>query len=111
MLATFPRGSWAWELDRFTRRNVGRRAVLEIDEMDLGAQRFADFPLWGILYEAPTGDVEILFGDFSSEGTHVSHALSGVTGIELLTGADGRDEVLRIATPGGHALLHIPRPG
>jgi hypothetical protein len=109
MLTTFHRHSWAWELDRFSRRNAGRRAVLEIDEIDLGAQRLADFPLWGLLYEAPSEEVEILFGDFTSEGSHLSHAVEDVREISLLTGADGRDEVLRIATPGGQALLHLPR--
>lgn len=109
MITTIPRERWAARLDRFTERNAGRRAVLEVDGEDIGAQRVIDSPLWGVTYDAPSGHVEMLFGDFGEGRSHLTHAIAGVSDIEILTGPDDRDTVLRIGHEGGQTLLHLPR--
>lgn len=110
MDATIPRDEWSGALRGFSDRNAGRRAVLEVDARELGAQRVVDFPLWGVSYDPASRRVEFRFSDFVDVTSHVSHYVGDVTGIELLTEDDDRDAVLRIAHgPGEQTLLHLPR--
>ena len=55
---------WIRELSAFTARNAGRRTVLEVDGMDIGAQREEQgYPLRGVAYDPRDGRVEIMLGD------------------------------------------------
>lgn len=102
------RDEWARELEQFTDRNVGRRTVLEIDGLDVGAQDEAlDYPLRGVAYDPRDGRVEIMLGDQASLDRHLTHTVGDVTSIDVLTGDDGRDEVLRVEHGGIQTLLKL----
>jgi hypothetical protein len=38
---------------------------------------------------------------------HLTHSVEAVTQVDVRTGADGRDAVLRLAYPGGQTLLFL----
>lgn len=100
MTLTIPRACWSERLEDFTDRNAGRRAILEVDDPDLGAQSAVDYPLWGISYD-PVGDrVEVMFSDFRDRTCHLTHGVRGARSIELLR-EEGEDEVLRIVEASG----------
>lgn len=110
MTLTIPRSLWSSQLEEFTNRNAGRRALLEVDDPGLGAQAVVDYPLWGISYD-PGGDrVEIMFSDFRDLRRHMTHAVAKARSIELLH-ERGRDEVLRImGKDGEQTLLRLVSP-
>lgn len=110
MTRTIPRNLWSSRLEEFSDRNAGRRALLEVDDMDFGAQSVVDYPLWGISYD-PVGDqVEIMFSDFRDLSRHMTHAVRRARSIELLH-ERGLDEVLRIVGAGGEqTLLRLVSP-
>ena len=111
MNVTIPREQWSGALKRFSDRNAGREAVLEVDDHDFGAQRVVEFPLWGVSFDPASRRVEFRFSDFVDVTSHVTHFVPDVTGIELLTDdEEDRDAVLRVAHgPGEQTLLHLPR--
>jgi hypothetical protein len=110
MTQTIPRAHWSEQLEDFTHRNAGRRAILEVDDPDLGAQSAVDYPLWGISYDPVTDRVEVMFSDFRDLTSHLTHGMRGIRSIELLREA-GRDEVLRIVEAGGgQTLLRLVSP-
>jgi len=112
MNVTIPRNEWSGALRRFSDRNAGRDAVLEVDDHDLGAQPVVEFPLWGVSYDPTSRRVEFRFSDFVDVTSHVSHYVEDVTAIELLVedDEDARDTALRIGHgPGEQTLLHLPR--
>jgi hypothetical protein len=91
-------GVWAPELAEFTRRNLGRRGTLEIDDLDIDAQaQVFDFPLAGVDWDSHDREVEIMLGDTKRKGRHLTHSVSGVTSIGLMRDEHGRDVALRIA--------------
>ncbi|HEY7471193.1 MAG TPA: DUF5335 family protein [Gemmatimonadota bacterium] len=110
MTTTIPRHLWCTRLEDFTNRNAGRRAVLEVDDLDLGAQAAVDYPLWGISYD-PVGDrVEVMFSDFRDLRSHLTHAIPRARSIELMRD-QGKDEVLRIlGERGEQTLLRLLSP-
>lgn len=110
MTRTIPRSLWSSRLEEFTHRNAGRRALLEVDDLGLGAQPMVDYPLWGISYD-PVGDqIEIMFSDFRDLRRHMTHAVAKARSIELLH-ERGRDEVLRIlGKDGEQTLLRLVSP-
>jgi hypothetical protein len=91
-------GVWAPELAEFSRRNLGRRGTLEIDDLDIDAQaQVFDFPLAGVDWDAHDRKVQIMLGDASTGGRHLTHSVSGVTSIGVLRDVHGRDVSLRVA--------------
>jgi nucleotide-binding universal stress UspA family protein len=95
---TIDRSVWAPELAEFTRRNLGRRGTLEIDDLDIDAQAQAfDFPFAGADWDSHDERVELMLGDAKTSGRHLTHSVSGVTSIALLRDEHGRDLSLRIA--------------
>jgi hypothetical protein len=110
MTQTIPRTLWSRRLEDFTQRNAGRRAILEVDDPDLGAQTAVDYPLWGISYDPVSDQVEIMFSDFRDVRSHMTHVVWKARSIELLR-ERGRDEVLRIVGESGEqTLLRLVSP-
>jgi nucleotide-binding universal stress UspA family protein len=106
----FHRDEWADELAAFTRRNVGRRASLEVDDPELGAQsQERDYPFLGASWDRHDERVEIMVGDFEGAGRHLTRGIAGVTGIDLLRDESGRDGVLRVAHHPGQTILTLSR--
>lgn len=97
---------WIMELQGFTTRNVRRRATLEVDDTDIDAQaQLFDYPLLGAAYDPVDCRVELMFGDDVAGGRHLSRGIGGVTSIQLLTDARGKDLALRVAHGAGLTLL------
>jgi nucleotide-binding universal stress UspA family protein len=93
-----PDEKWATELALFSRRNLGRRGTLEIDDLDIDAQaQVFDFPLAGAAWDPNDERVEVMLGDVSRSGRHLTHSVAGVTSIALMRDEHGRDLALRIA--------------
>ena len=100
------RPAWAAKLDDFTRRNVGRRGTLEVDDPDIGAQaQEHDYPLLGATYDPHDARVELMFGELGDVGRHLTRSIGDVDEIDTLTNERGQDIALRIAHGAGQTLL------
>lgn len=106
--STVPPERWAEHLQRFTNRNASRRTTIEIDDPELGAQGLeSDYPLRGVSYDDRDGRIEIMLGDLGDAERHMTHSITGASEVAILSGADGRDELLRVVHPGGQTLLRV----
>lgn len=100
------RPEWSRALDEFTRRNAGRRGVLEVDEPEIGAQaQLHDYPLLGATYDQHDGRVELMFGELGDLDRHLSRGIGNVSRIDVLSDGRGRDIALRISHGAGQTLL------
>jgi nucleotide-binding universal stress UspA family protein len=107
---SIPRDHWAKELDAFTRRNLGRRAALEVDDPELGAQaQEHDYPLLGVAYDRHDERVEIMLGDLDGGTRHLTRGIANVREITLLPDEAGRDWILRVAHGRGQTILKLSR--
>jgi nucleotide-binding universal stress UspA family protein len=94
------------ELRAFSDRNVGRLCSIELDDADLGAQPIGHaLPLVGATHDRSTGIASLMFGSSTFAGTHLTHSIPGVSGIDLQTDGEGRDQVLRLAHRKGQTLV------
>lgn len=102
------RTHWPTALLRFTERNAGRPATLEIDDVRLGAQVVArGYPLAGVDYDWRDDTVELSFGDPASGAPHFTHMVRGPVSIEIRRDASRRDRVLRVARAEGQSLVSL----
>lgn len=110
---TIPRDRWVAALKEFTERNAGRRTALEEDAPDYGAQpEEAGYPLRGISFDPRDGRIEIMLGDQFSVDRHLTRAISGPQGIDLVRDERGRDAALRIRHDAdGQTVLRILHNG
>jgi nucleotide-binding universal stress UspA family protein len=100
------RADWTSELDAFTKRNIGRRGVLEVDDPEIGAQaQEHDYPLLGATYDPHDDRVELMLGELGDVARHLSRSIGGVTRVDVLKNDRGRDIALRIAHGAGQTLL------
>ncbi len=107
---TIPREQWARELEAFTRRNAGRRAALEVDDPEFGAQaQEHDYPFQGIAYDHNDARVEIMLGDFVGTLRHLARGIANVHEIDLLRDERGRDWIVRLAHGDGQTILTLAR--
>lgn len=107
---TLPQDAWAAELAAFTKRNAGRRAALEVDDPELGAQaQEHDYPFLGAAYDHHDQRVEVMLGDFTGVGRHLTRGISDVTAIDVLQDETGRDWILRIVHGNGQTILTLAR--
>jgi nucleotide-binding universal stress UspA family protein len=103
-----PREQWGDELDAFTRRNVGRRSVLEVDDPDIGAQEEErDYPFLGAVWDHHDNRVEIMLGDFRKTERHLTRGITDVRQIDLVRDTKGRDRLLRVAHGNGQSILTL----
>jgi nucleotide-binding universal stress UspA family protein len=108
--STIAPDAWARELEAFTQRNAGRRAALEVDDPELGAQSLErDYSLLGVAFDHQDGAVEIMVGDFEGTKHHFTHNIADVKGVDLLQDQHGRDWILRIAHGRGQTILTLVR--
>ncbi len=106
VVTTLTRPEWSAKLDEFTRRNIGRRGTLEVDDPDLGAQaQEHDYPLLGATYDPHDGRVELMFGELGNVGRHLARSIGDVDSIDTLRNEKGRDIALRISHGAGQTLL------
>jgi nucleotide-binding universal stress UspA family protein len=97
---------WSAELDAFTKRNIGRRGVLEVDDPAIGAQaQVHDYPLVGATFDPHDECVELMFGEPGDVRCHLTRSIGCVTRIDVLRDDQDRDIALRIAHGVGQTLL------
>ena len=100
--------AWTETLRRFSDHNVGRRAILEIDDPAIGAQaQVVDYPFLGASYDPRTQRAELMFGGSRGTRAHLTHSIAGIRSIDVMEGGDGRDRVLRVAHDGGQTLMTL----
>jgi nucleotide-binding universal stress UspA family protein len=100
-----PRAEWATELDLFSKANAGRRAMLEVDDAELGAQaQEYDYPFRGATYDHHDGRIALMFGDVDGTGHHLTRGISQPAALGILR-ENGRDIALRVAHGKGQTLL------
>ena len=100
-----PAGEWPARLDDFTRRNFGRRGVLEVDDPEIGAQaQEFDYPLLGATFDSHDQRVNLMFGE-PGRMSHLTRGISDVRGIDVLRNETGRDLAIRISHGAGQTLL------
>jgi nucleotide-binding universal stress UspA family protein len=101
---------FAYRLERFTRRNMGRRCSLEVDDPELGAQQQAlDYPFLGAAYDRSDRRVTLWLGDAGSGARHLTRSIGAVTSIRVLADRDGCDRVLQVAHGEGQTLLTVAK--
>jgi hypothetical protein len=99
--------SWARALAEFTRRNAGRRTVLEEDGLEIGAQQAEhDQVLRGVAFDPRDGRVDIMLGEQASL-EHLTRSVDHPREIGILRDGMGRDRALRIGHDTGQTLLRL----
>jgi nucleotide-binding universal stress UspA family protein len=98
---------WARKLDDFSRRNVGRRGRLEVDDLALGAQvEMTGYAFLGASYDPPSKRAQLMFGSLHGEGPHLVRSVSNLKSVEILSdGDDDSDRALSIVNDEGQTLL------
>jgi nucleotide-binding universal stress UspA family protein len=100
---------WAERLEEFSRANMGRSAILEVIDPEIGAQvEEKGVPFMGASFDPRDGRVQIMCGATIGDG-HLTRSIGGVTGIQLLKDVSGRDAFLRVAHGRGQTLLSLER--
>lgn len=93
---------WAIVLERFSARNAGRRARLEVNDPELGAQvQQSGFALIGVTYDHHDRRVEVMFGDPLHRTCHLTHSVPRVDDVSVVAEPGGPERTLRILS--GHA--------
>lgn len=108
MTKQIPENAWAAELHRFTNRNAGRSAKLEVDCPDFSSQsQEAGYPLRGIAYDPRGESVLITLGEQTNAAAHITHAIRNAKAIYVLVDVRGRDEALAISQDDSQTLLRF----
>ena len=95
---------WSALLDAFSRRNIGRPTVVEIDDVALGAQVLeSGYSLQGATYDHHDRCIELMLGDGVTR--HLTRTIAGVDSVAVYTDQLGRDSALRVAHGPGQTLL------
>jgi nucleotide-binding universal stress UspA family protein len=99
---------WNARLTAFTRANAGRRARLEVDDPELGAQAVVeDYIVRGVAYDPHDQRVEFMLAAGDGTQAHLSHTIGGVTSVDVLRDARGRDRTLRVQRGDSQTLLSL----
>ncbi|MGZ8411306.1 MAG: universal stress protein [Gemmatirosa sp.] len=96
---------WPELLDAFSRRNLGRRTRLEVDDPAIGAQAEENgYVLRGATYDRHDGRVALMLGA-PSGSAHLTRMIEDVTAIGVHGDASTRDIALAITHGAGQTLL------
>jgi len=98
-------GQWQSELEGFTRRNTGRRADLEVDDPEIGAQiqeRGYDFV--GADYDPHHARVGLMLG-VAGGASHLGRGITNADSLAIVCDEHGRDLALRVRHGRGQTLL------
>ena len=100
---------WIDALNDFTRRNAGRRATIEVDDPEIGAQMLGRGALVGVTYDPHDRRVEIMVGDAHRARRHLMHSIPKVESIAMTADEHSASETLELRHGRGHTLLLIKR--
>jgi nucleotide-binding universal stress UspA family protein len=97
---------WGASLDSFTRRNVGRTVLLEVDDPETGARVTGHgYTLMGVTYEPAAHCVEIMVGDAVRPLQHLTRWVVHPDAITMTGTPTG--EVLDIRHGRGHTIAAV----
>jgi nucleotide-binding universal stress UspA family protein len=98
--------AWRAQLDDFTRRNTGRRIIVEVDDLARAAQSHDyNYPFLAAFYSDTLERVELMLGDHLTDGQRHTRCIGGVRSIEVLTDGEGHDVALRVQHASSQTLL------
>ncbi|MEP6730835.1 MAG: universal stress protein [bacterium] len=98
--------AWSTLLADFSKRNAGRRTILEVDDLDIGAQaQEYNYPLLGTSYSVRDGRLDVQLGDRVAGGRHLSRSIGSVVAVDVLTDGAGHDIALRVQHGTSQTLL------
>ena len=98
--------AWSRLLVDFTRRNSGRRTILEVDDLEIGAQaQEYNYPLLGVSYSERDGRLDLMLGDHFAGGRHLARTMGNVIAVDVLTDGAGHDIALRVQHGTSQTLL------
>ena len=100
---------WTEALNEFTHRNMGRRATIEVDDPEIGAQMLGRGALMGVTYDRHDRRVEIMVGDAHRARRHLMHSIPRVESIAVTADDHGTLEALELRHGRGHTLVLITR--
>jgi nucleotide-binding universal stress UspA family protein len=98
---------WGGGLDAFTKRNVGRRIAIEVDDPDIGARMLGYGALIGVTYDPHDRRVEIAVGNPHQARRHLMHSIENVDYIALTADELAGSETLEIWHDGGQTLVLV----
>ena len=108
--SAIPREHWVTALAEFSKRNVGRRTTLEVDDPPLGAQtQEQNYVLQGTAYDPNSRQVEIMVGGSEGSHQHLTRNIADVQSVHILPDVSGKDWILRVAHGAGQTLLTLHR--
>jgi hypothetical protein len=94
------------QLDGFSRRNHGRRVVLEIDDPSVGGQaQVTGYALLGAVYDHRDHRVQLMLGNPAEETRYLTHMIEHVNSVVVRTDREGHDVALQVTHEGGSAQL------
>ena len=97
---------WSELLADFGRRNAGRRTIIEVDDLELGAQaQEYNYPLLATTWEPGAEEVELMLGVQAGGAGRLTRRIGGVRTVDVLTDGEGQDVALRIQHGTSHTLL------
>jgi hypothetical protein len=106
---SYRREDWSAMLDAFSRRNRGRRASMEVDDPDLGAQaQETGYTFRGATYDRHDERVTLMLGAPAVRGegaAHLTRAIDGVTAVAVHGDPSGPDVALAVGRGDGQTLL------
>lgn len=98
--------AWSRLLTDFTKRNAGRRTILEVDDLEIGAQaQEYNYPLLGASYSERDGRLDLILGDRFAGGRHLARTMGSVVAVDVLTDGAGHDIALRVQHGVSQTLL------
>jgi nucleotide-binding universal stress UspA family protein len=98
--------AWTTSMVAFTARNLGRRTILEVDDLEIEAQaQEYNYPLIAAMYDRHDQRLQLTLGDRTASGRHLSRSVGGVAAIDVLTDGRGHDVALRVEHGTGQTLL------
>ncbi len=98
--------AWSLLLTDFTKRNAGRRTILEVDDLDIGAQsQEYNYPFLGASFSDRDGRLDLMLGDQFAGGRHLARTMGSVSAVDVLTDGAGHDVALRVQHGKSQTLL------
>jgi nucleotide-binding universal stress UspA family protein len=98
--------AWSRLLMEFTKRNSGRRTILEVDDREIGAQaQEYNYPLLGASYSSRDGRLDLMLGDRFAGGRHLARTMGSIVAVDVLTDGAGHDIALRVQHGSSQTLL------
>lgn len=99
---------WADQLDRFSRRNRGRRVALEVDDPHTGTQmQAAGYALFGAAYDHNDRSIQIMLAHPEAGNAHLTHTVRNVTAVSVRSDRSRNDQALRIDHRDGWVVMRL----